>query len=94
MGFDLAIRYRPMRVLPTMTTSSVMPKGSFMRGETLWLSKEAVNSQLSEKVSPSAFLATFYFTEVPVCDMESEFTRFSTRKGPFRSSRFRSMVSA
>jgi hypothetical protein len=49
MGWIMVVRYRPMRVDPTMTTSSVMAKGSFLRLQTLEAAAIGVNRQFAEK---------------------------------------------
>ncbi len=61
MGWVMVYRYRPMRVSPTMTTSCVMPSGSFMRAGTLWVVRRGVNSQFGENcVSEVEFLVIFF----------------------------------
>ena len=58
MGLNLDIRYRPMRVNPTMTTSDVIAREALcLRGWTLCVRCWGVNSQLAEKcVARESFL--------------------------------------
>lgn len=45
----MVYRYRPMRFVPTITTSEVIAIGSFSLAGTLWARGRSVNRQLGEK---------------------------------------------
>lgn len=48
MGYLLGVRYRPMRLFPTMTTSLNMRQVLLVLQRTLWLWKTGVNRQTSK----------------------------------------------
>lgn len=49
MGSIVVYRYRPMRLVPTITTRVVIATGSLMLKRTLWAVVTGVNSQLKCK---------------------------------------------
>lgn len=46
MGQNMVYRYRPMRLVPTITTRVIIVTGPFMLGGTLWGAARGVNWEM------------------------------------------------
>lgn len=77
MGSIMVYRYRPMRVVPTITTSVLIARGSFLRGMDIMSGGKGRQQAIAPIFYPEGRIFRHFIAQIAAC---REFPRISAGK--------------